>query len=257
MNARQIKWSEACPEGDDVDRFHAQELIAEGYREDSDRTLKEARRAWKAYRRRWETLEDLRRNNDDLAALWLPYIYSREVHRPTMNELVQIIGDLEPKRILDIGCGVGLDACFLATRFPEVTVRGTDVSQGMLARANARAMRLELTNRVRFTESSHAELPQRLAGATFDFIYAHGSILYQNVYELYAHICGVASVMELGATFFCEMPIWVHPSWFIYEVEGVGVGLKHWNDKCAISILEHDGNSVCWCTGFKKTHSQP
>jgi tRNA G46 methylase TrmB len=72
--------------------------------------------------------------------------------------------ELSPKRIIDLGCGVGVHTCFLATRFPGAEVIGTDVSREGLDVATDLAARLALSN-VRFIEADlKAVSPEDLGG---------------------------------------------------------------------------------------------
>lgn len=52
------------------------------------------------------------------------------------------------ERVADIGCGPGVDTVLLAEKFPSATVVAADGSTAMLARAEARAKRLGVADRV-------------------------------------------------------------------------------------------------------------
>ncbi|GAB3893372.1 class I SAM-dependent methyltransferase [Spirosoma agri] len=66
--------------------------------------------------------------------------------------------DFKPKRILDIGCGVGHNTLPLAIMYPEATVIGLDVSAPMLRYGHARSVSLGVTN-VQFIQANGEELP--------------------------------------------------------------------------------------------------
>ncbi len=54
--------------------------------------------------------------------------------------------DLRPARVLDIGCGLGLNTLPLARAYPEADVHAIDVAAPMLRYAHARATSLGVTN---------------------------------------------------------------------------------------------------------------
>lgn len=76
--------------------------------------------------------------------------------------------DLAPKRILDMGCGIGTSTVPAATCFPEAEVHGIDVGASMLRYAHARAEHLGAT--VHFSQQS-AEATDFEAGS-FDLVFS-------------------------------------------------------------------------------------
>lgn len=63
-----------------------------------------------------------------------------------------------PERILDVGCGTGEGALFLAREFPQARVRGVDVSQEMVRAAVAK-VGLDPEGRIAFKLGDAAALP--------------------------------------------------------------------------------------------------
>jgi ubiquinone/menaquinone biosynthesis C-methylase UbiE len=59
-----------------------------------------------------------------------------------VTHLMQIYPDLEPKRVLDLGSGIGRAAVCAALQFPEAEVYGIDVGPSVLRYAHARAEHL-------------------------------------------------------------------------------------------------------------------
>jgi ubiquinone/menaquinone biosynthesis C-methylase UbiE len=62
------------------------------------------------------------------------------------------------KRILDVGCGAGHTACLIAEQY-GTHVYGIDISEVMIAKANERAGRMGLTDRVEFRTADAYQLP--------------------------------------------------------------------------------------------------
>lgn len=65
---------------------------------------------------------------------------------------------LKPERILDLGCGTGAGTLFLAREFPTASVRGVDLSEEMIARAQSK-IGLDPDARVSFRVGDASKLP--------------------------------------------------------------------------------------------------
>jgi SAM-dependent methyltransferase len=63
-----------------------------------------------------------------------------------------------PERVLDVGCGTGIGTLFLAREFPQARVRGVDISEEMIAEAQAK-IGLDPEGRVAFKVADAADLP--------------------------------------------------------------------------------------------------
>lgn len=72
-----------------------------------------------------------------------------------------------PERILDLGTGTGEAALFLAREFPRAGVRGIDVSEAMIASAQAK-IGLDPEGRVAFKVADAADLPY--GDGSFDLV---------------------------------------------------------------------------------------
>ncbi|HXY61094.1 MAG TPA: peptide chain release factor N(5)-glutamine methyltransferase [Chthoniobacterales bacterium] len=95
------------------------------------------------------------------------------VPRPETEELVELIiaecRSRKAKRIIDVGTGSGVIALSLAKQFPEANITAIDISEGALALAKENAVRLGLSDRVRFEKADLLEnLPEK-----FDLIVAN------------------------------------------------------------------------------------
>ncbi|MGX8907314.1 class I SAM-dependent methyltransferase [Streptomyces netropsis] len=91
-----------------------------------------------------------------------------ETHSPYVRQALEELGDLAPRRILDIGSGPGVAACRMAARFPRAEVTAVDGSPELLARARERAERLGVELRTQV-----AEFPEGLADVgTADLVWS-------------------------------------------------------------------------------------
>lgn len=98
-------------------------------------------------------------------------------------------------RVLEIGCGTGEDALFLAAR--GVGVHATDVAAGMLARARAKAEARDFRAPLLTFEARAAEDLAGVAGAPFDGAYSNFGAL--NCVDLSAFGRGLQAVLAPGA----------------------------------------------------------
>lgn len=115
-------------------------LVAHGERELSEAELDMASRDW-----------ELRKEGAPLAyVLGYKEFYGRDfvvdsavlVPRPESEELVEIIKELNPKTILDVGTGSGCLAITLKLEMPGAKVTAVDIADGALAVAKQNATRL-------------------------------------------------------------------------------------------------------------------
>jgi 2-polyprenyl-3-methyl-5-hydroxy-6-metoxy-1,4-benzoquinol methylase len=76
--------------------------------------------------------------------------------------------DLQPKRILDMGCGIGASTVPAAWAFPEAEVHGIDVGASMLRYAHARAEHLGAAVHFSQQNAEHTNFPD----GHFDLVYS-------------------------------------------------------------------------------------
>jgi SAM-dependent methyltransferase len=81
--------------------------------------------------------------------------------------LAEVVSPLRPGHALDLGCGEGADACWLAEH--GWTVVGVDISDTALQRARAAAEAKGLTDRIEFVQH---DLSDSFPEGTFDLISA-------------------------------------------------------------------------------------
>jgi SAM-dependent methyltransferase len=86
----------------------------------------------------------------------------------TVQHLFEVYPDLEPKRILDLGCAVGASTVAVASYFPDAEVYGVDVGAAMLRYAHARAE--HLGQRVHYVQADAEQTG--FPDGSFDFVYS-------------------------------------------------------------------------------------
>ncbi len=100
----------------------------------------------------------VRRFFDDAAVDWDGPGSAGPIHRvEALAHAVTRVAE-EPERILDLGTGTGDAALFLAREYPRASVRGVDLSEAMVKRAQ-RKIGLDPDGRVAFRVADAANLP--------------------------------------------------------------------------------------------------
>jgi release factor glutamine methyltransferase len=84
------------------------------------------------------------------------------VPRPETELLVELVLELAPRRVLDMGTGSGAIALAIADELADCELIATDTSAAALEVARANAMRLGLTDRIEFHEAMLPLEPPRL-----------------------------------------------------------------------------------------------
>ncbi len=73
----------------------------------------------------------------------------------------------KPERVLDLGCGTGAGTLFLAREFPTASIRGVDLSEEMIGKAQAK-IGLDPDARVSFRVGDASKLP--FGDESFDLV---------------------------------------------------------------------------------------
>ncbi|MBI4434069.1 class I SAM-dependent methyltransferase [Candidatus Uhrbacteria bacterium] len=243
---------EACAWRARIDQYYVEERVAAGYPPVLDPVTDE--RLYRAARtinhRPWWTEEDLLEINTALAPHWFPGIHQDRLHGAVLAELARCIRAWRPERVLDAGCGVGVDLAFVAQEFPEITFVGADLAPRMIEEASARIARRRLPN-VELLVSAHRMLPLRLPKMDFDLVYTHGSCLYRDAHQLREHLQAFMAVLRSRGRWFTEMPMSVPPGMLFAQVELVAPEFRR-REVDNVRTLSIDGTPVCWCTVFQK-----
>lgn len=117
-----------------------------------------------------------------------------------------------PRRILDLGCGAGLNTCAVARAFPDAEVIGVDAGAGMLRYAAARAASLGISN-VRWVQADIERLPARLGPA--DLAYT-AIVLHETSHEALKNVFRRCHEILApgGLTLHVEQPAYGDRPWF-------------------------------------------
>lgn len=117
-----------------------------------------------------------------------------------------------PRRILDLGCGAGLNTCAVAQAFPDAEVIGVDAGAGMLRYAAARAASLGIGN-VRWVQADIERLPARLGPA--DLAYT-AIVLHETSHEALKNVFRRCHEILApgGLTLHVEQPAYADRPWF-------------------------------------------
>jgi SAM-dependent methyltransferase len=86
----------------------------------------------------------------------------------TVQHLFEVYPDLEPQRVLDLGCAVGASTVAVSSYFPDAQVYGVDVGGAMLRYAHARAE--HLGQRVHYVQANAERTG--FPDGSFDFVYS-------------------------------------------------------------------------------------
>ena len=121
-----------------------------------------------------------------------------------------------PGRALDLGTGTGLAAFAVARHFPDAEVVGADLSEAMVAQAQADTP-AELAGRVRFQAADAAQLP--FEEGAFELVVLANMIPFFDELERVVAAGGhVVFMFSAGP----ETPIWVPPERLRKELESRG-----------------------------------
>jgi SAM-dependent methyltransferase len=115
-------------------------------------------------------------------------LYDRGVHlyrakpKPTLNDgngafmigwVREHFPDLKPRRVLDMGCGIGNATVRFAAEWPEADVHGIDIGAAMLRYGNARAEALEVPLFLSQQNAEHTNFSDRSFDLIVSFLLFH------------------------------------------------------------------------------------
>lgn len=103
--------------------------------------------------------------------------------------LLAAVADIQPERILDIGCGAGEVALSLARTHPQATVIGVDLSEPLLAVARSRGEGM----RNLWFERGDAARWSDSAGRPDLLVSRHGVMFFDDPPAAFAHLAAIAA----------------------------------------------------------------
>ena len=132
--------------------------------------------------------------------------------RALANWLKTRFPTFRPKRILDLGCGAGLNTCAVAKAFPDAEIIAIDAGAGLLRYAAARAASLGIHN-VRWVQADMERIPERFGQA--DIAYT-AIVLHETSHEALRNVFRSCHerLAPGGLTLHIEQPPYGDRPWF-------------------------------------------
>lgn len=122
----------------------------------------------------------------------------------TTKELIKLCQVGEDSYVLEVGCGVGATACYLA-KTTGCRVVGVDLREGMIAWARERARREGVADRVEFRVADAQDLP--FEGDRFDTVLCESVVTFVEDKQQVAN--ELARVVKAGGTVGLNEEIWL------------------------------------------------
>ena len=132
------------------------------------------------------------------------------------RQIMQWMGAIRGKRILDLGCGLGDAAVYFAMQGAKVTA--VDISPGMVSVVKRLAKREKVSGRVKAMRAVGEKLPFK--DASFDFVYGNGVL-----HHLDTEVSGpeIARVLKKGGRGIFIEPLAYNPVINVYRALASGV----------------------------------
>lgn len=123
------------------------------------------------------------------------------------NELIELCHADSDKLVLDVGCGVGITACYLAKKI-GCRVVGVDISASMILKAKERAKRNRLDDKVEFKVADARDLP--FENDTFDVVIVESVTQFptdkQGIVNEYTRVAKLGGFVGLNEATWLETP---------------------------------------------------
>ncbi len=127
---------------------------------------------------------------------------------PENRFIINRLGDIRGKRLLDVGCGAGEAAVYFAKKGAEVTA--TDISERMLDVAQKLAKRHNVNINTKISSSDHINFPDE----TFDIVYAANLLHHVDIEPTLRE---VSRILKRGGIFASWDPIAHNPIINVYR----------------------------------------
>jgi len=131
---------------------------------------------------------------------------SRRAGHLSIERMVSWVGDVKPRRALDLGCSTGMNALALAERWPDAEISGLEPEDEAVRVARAMTTELGVCN-LSVSQGVGEALPFR--DGTFDLITCITVI--EHVRNVDATIREMARVLAPGGRLYLEAPNYVWP----------------------------------------------
>jgi arsenite methyltransferase len=122
----------------------------------------------------------------------------------TTRELIELCGVNEDTLVLDVGCGVGATACYLAKTY-GCHVVGADLRESMVALSNERAHREGVTDHIEFRVADAQDLP--FDDAQFDVVLCESVATF--IEDKQQVVSELARVVKPGGTVGLNEELWL------------------------------------------------
>lgn len=125
----------------------------------------------------------------------------------TTKTLIELCHIGQDTRVLEVGCGVGATACYLAKKY-TCRVVGVDLRESMIARSNERAQKEGVEKRVEFRVADAQDLP--FEDALFDVVLCESVATFikdkQKVISEYARVTRPGGYVGMNEELWIETP---------------------------------------------------
>ncbi len=154
------------------------------------------------------------------------------------KELIDACHINKDSYVLDVGCGVGITACYLAKEY-GCKVVGVDLSEKMIDRSNGRAKRKSVEDKIRFKKGDAQDLPFKKG--VFDAVICESVVAFpkdkEKVIKEYARVTKQGGYVGMNEVTWLETP---PPELVKYLSRALG-GAKFFTSDGWKSLLESVG----------------
>lgn len=122
------------------------------------------------------------------------------LHFRLLSRALQSFGELQPRKILDAGCGGGDYSFYLARRYPSASVLGVDIDRSLIERNTRTAKLMGLTN----VQFECRDVSETQFGPEFDLIVSVDVL--EHIPRQAAALANLVGALSPGGRFFFHIP---------------------------------------------------